>query len=43
MNLNKKIGALLDNGFKPNFISTLNENKINFLFEKLSKKKETKE
>lgn len=38
MNLNKKIGVLLDNGFKPEFISSLNENKINFLFEKINKK-----
>jgi hypothetical protein len=43
MNLNKKIGFLLDNGLNPKFVSTLNENKINFLFEKLSNKKETKE
>jgi hypothetical protein len=43
MSLNKKIGFLLDNGLKPNFVSSLNENKINFLFEKMSKKKETKE
>jgi hypothetical protein len=42
MNLNKKIGLLLDKGLNPNFISSLNENKINFLFEKMSKK-ETKE
>lgn len=43
MNLNKKIGVLLDNGFNPKFISSLNENKINFLFEKISKREETKE
>lgn len=43
MNLNKKIGVLLDNGFKPEFISSLNEAKINFLFEKISKRKEAKE
>ena len=43
MNLNKKIGFLLDNGLNPDFISSLNENKINFLFETLSKKKEPKE
>jgi len=43
MNLNKKIGVLLDNGFEPKFISSLNENKINFLFEKISKRKENKE
>jgi len=43
MNLNKKIGMLLDNGFKPEFISSLTESKINFLFEKVSKRKETKE
>jgi hypothetical protein len=38
MNLNKKIGVLLDNGFEPKFISSLNEAKINFLFEKISKR-----
>lgn len=43
MNLNKKIGVLLDNGFNPKFISSLNESKINFLFEKISKRKENKE
>jgi hypothetical protein len=43
MNLNKKIGFLLDKGLNPDFISSLNENKINFLFETLSKKKETSE
>ena len=43
MNLNKKIGLLLDKGLNPDFISSLNENKINFLFETLSKKKETSE
>ena len=43
MNLNKKIGVLLDNGFEPKFISSLTESKINFLFEKMSKRKENKE
>jgi hypothetical protein len=43
MNLNKKIGLLLDNGLSPNFISSLTESKINFLFEKMSKRKEAKE
>jgi hypothetical protein len=38
MNLNKKIGFLLDKGLNPKFISSLNENKINFLFETMSKK-----
>jgi len=42
MNLNKKIGFLLDRGLNPQFISTLNEGKINLLFEKMSRK-ETKE
>jgi hypothetical protein len=42
MSLNKKIGFLLDNGFTPNFVSSLNENKISLLYEKMSKK-ETKE
>jgi hypothetical protein len=42
MNLNKKIGFLLDRGLNPQFISTLNEGKINLLFEKMSSK-ETKE
>lgn len=37
MNLNKKIGFLLDYGFTPKFVSNLNENKINLLFEKMSK------
>ena len=43
MSLNKKIGYLLDNGFKPNFVSSLNEGKINLMYERLKKKKETKE
>lgn len=43
MSLNKKIGYLLDNGFKPNFVSSLNEGKINLIYERLKKKKETKE
>jgi hypothetical protein len=43
MNLNKKIGFLLDTGFTPKFVSRLNESKINFLFEKMSNKKENKE
>lgn len=38
MNLNNKIGFLLDTGFTPEFVSKLNENKINLLFEKMSKK-----
>ena len=38
MNLSKKIGFLLDTGFTPKFVSSLNENKINLLFEKMSKK-----
>ena len=42
MNLSKKIGFLLDTGFTPKFVSSLNENKINLLFEKMTKK-ETKE
>jgi len=37
MNLNKKIGFLLDTGFTPKFVSSLNENKINLLFEKMTK------
>ena len=43
MSLNKKIGYLLDNGFKPDFVSTLNEGKINLIYERLKNKKETKE
>ena len=43
MSLNKKIGHLLDNGFKPNFVSSLNEGTINLLYERLKNKKETKE
>lgn len=42
MNLNNKIGFLLDTGFTPKFVSSLNESKINLLFEKMNKK-ETKE
>ena len=42
MNLNKKIGFLLDTGFTPKFVSSLTESKINLLFEKMAKK-ETKE
>ena len=38
MNLNKKIGYLLDKGLTPTFVSKLNENKINFLMEKFTKK-----
>jgi hypothetical protein len=37
MNLNKKIGFLLDKGLNPKYISTLNEGKISLLFEKMSK------
>ena len=42
MSFNKKICFLLDNVFTPNFVSSLNENKISLLYEKMSKK-ETKE
>ena len=38
MNLKNKIFYLLDSGLSKNFISSLNESKINFLFEKMSKK-----
>ena len=43
MNLNKKIGFLLDRGLNPQFISTLNEGKINLLFEKMSRKETTEQ
>jgi hypothetical protein len=39
MNLNKKIGFLLDKGLNPKFISTLNEGKINSLFNRMSTQK----
>ena len=39
MNLNKKIGFLLDKGLNPKFISTLNEGKINSLFNRMSRQK----
>jgi hypothetical protein len=42
MNLNKKVGILLDNGLTPDFVMALNENSINALYERMSKK-ETKE
>lgn len=45
MSLNKKVGNLLDSGLNPNFVSTLTETQISFLYSRLleSKKKETKE
>jgi hypothetical protein len=43
MNLNKKIGFLLDTGFTPKFVSSLNESKISLLYEKMTKKEESKE
>jgi hypothetical protein len=44
MNLNKKIGFLLDNGLSPNFISSMNEGQVNTIFNRLvENKKETKE
>lgn len=45
MNLNKKIGHLMDNGLTPNFLSSLNEGQVTSLFNRLieSKKKEAKE
>jgi len=45
MNLNKKIGYLLDSGLTPNFISSINESTIDTLYNRLveTKKKETKE
>lgn len=42
MSLNKKVGFLLDNGFNPDFISSLNEAKINVIYERMNKR-ETKE
>jgi hypothetical protein len=38
MNLNTKVGILLDCGLTPEFISSLNENTINTLYERMSKK-----
>jgi hypothetical protein len=38
MNLNTKVGILLDCGLTPEFISSLNENTINALYERMSKK-----
>ena len=38
MNLNRKIGFLLDSGLTPDFISSLNENTISALFERMNKK-----
>jgi len=45
MNLNKKIGYLLDSGLSPNFVSSMNESTINTLYNRLveNKKKETTE
>ena len=45
MNLNKKIGYLLDSGLTPKFISSINESTIDILYNRLveTKKKETKE
>ena len=38
MNLNSKVGFLLDSGLTPNFISSLNESTINALYERMNKK-----
>lgn len=38
MNLNRKVGILLDGGLTPEFITSLNENTINVLYERMSKK-----
>jgi hypothetical protein len=38
MNLNRKVGILLDCGLTPEFIASLNENTINVLYERMSKK-----
>jgi hypothetical protein len=45
MNLNKKIGYLLDSGLTPNFISSINESTIDTLYNRLveTKKKEANE
>ena len=42
MNLNRKVGFLLDSGLTPEFIVSLNEGTINALYERMNKK-ETKE
>jgi hypothetical protein len=38
MNLNRKVGILLDCGLTPEFVASLNENTINVLYERMSKK-----
>ena len=38
MNLNSKVGFLLDSALTPNFISSLNESTINALYERMNKK-----
>jgi hypothetical protein len=38
MNLNRKVGILLDGGLTPEFITSLNENTINVLYERMSKR-----
>jgi hypothetical protein len=44
MNLNKKIGFLLDNGLSPDFISSMNEGQVTTIYNRLVEtKKETKE
>jgi hypothetical protein len=44
MNLNKKIGLLLDNGLNPNFITSLNEGQVTTIYNRLVEtKKENKE
>ena len=44
MNLNKKIGFLLDNGLSPNFISSMNEGQVTTIYNRLvESKKENKE
>ena len=44
MNLNKKIGLLLDNGLSPDFISSMNEGQVTTIYNRLVEtKKETKE
>ena len=39
MNLNNKVGFLLDIGLTPDFIVSLNESTINALYERMNKKK----
>ena len=43
MNLNKKIGYLLDSGLTPNFISSINESTIDTLYNRLVETKKKRQ